>query len=298
MAAKKTVAGSSNPRRIGPGAEYVDVEAAAAFAPDLTGARAGRGVVVSSHLFGHPPADLEARYSETCVRPAPKWPSWRFRCRRSRRRCRCSIWRRHIQTSLATGTSSSPWAIRASRHECLRRASGIAGRLPAMASRQAKCRRPVSSRDFRFRRIAADAAVYAVVGNPIIHSPVAGHAQRGLRRAGAERGLCAARGARRRRFRRFAAHWACVAPASPRRSRSSLMPRADEIDPLARPRGRDQHRSRFERADGLAANTDVEGFLAPLASTGSRSKASGSPCSVRAGRRAQRPLRSPAARPK
>jgi 3-dehydroquinate dehydratase type I len=45
------------------GAEYVDVEAAADFTPDLVRARAGRGIIVSSHVFGEPPSDLQARYA-------------------------------------------------------------------------------------------------------------------------------------------------------------------------------------------------------------------------------------------
>ena len=45
------------------GAEYVDVEAAASFAPDFIRARAGKGVIASSHLFGTPPADLPDRYA-------------------------------------------------------------------------------------------------------------------------------------------------------------------------------------------------------------------------------------------
>ena len=45
------------------GAEYVDVEAAAGFAADFIAARRGRGVVLSSHVFGAPPADLRERYA-------------------------------------------------------------------------------------------------------------------------------------------------------------------------------------------------------------------------------------------
>jgi 3-dehydroquinate dehydratase type I len=44
------------------GAEYVDVEAAAAFAPHLIRSRGGRGIVVSRHDFEAPPKDIEATY--------------------------------------------------------------------------------------------------------------------------------------------------------------------------------------------------------------------------------------------
>ena len=48
---------------IAQGAEYVDVEAAAGFAQDVIASRGGRGVIVSSHVFGDPPADLVDRYN-------------------------------------------------------------------------------------------------------------------------------------------------------------------------------------------------------------------------------------------
>src|SRR4029453_4612585 len=41
------------------GAEYVDVEARAAFAGELIRSRQGRGVILSSHVFGSMPHDLE-----------------------------------------------------------------------------------------------------------------------------------------------------------------------------------------------------------------------------------------------
>ena len=53
-------AGSEEERRrilesaVALGAEYVDIEAAASFAPDFVRSRAGRGIVLSSHVFGEP----------------------------------------------------------------------------------------------------------------------------------------------------------------------------------------------------------------------------------------------------
>src|SRR5215204_5631060 len=44
------------------GAEFVDVEAKAEFAADLLAARRGRGVVVSSHIYGECPPDLADRW--------------------------------------------------------------------------------------------------------------------------------------------------------------------------------------------------------------------------------------------
>ena len=45
------------------GAEYVDVEAAAEFAPLLIASRSGRGLIASSHIFDPTPVDLRARFA-------------------------------------------------------------------------------------------------------------------------------------------------------------------------------------------------------------------------------------------
>ena len=115
--------------------------------------------------------------------------------RRSKRRCRSSSSARRSQTSRPRTCAASRWAIRACRHACWPRACGTAGPMLATASRRDSCPRHAFCRDFRFRRIAADAALYAVVGNPDHPFAVAGHAQCRLRGAGIERGLPAARGA-------------------------------------------------------------------------------------------------------
>src|SRR5262249_13933688 len=44
------------------GAEYIDVEAAAAFTPGLIQAQGGRRLVVSRHDFDAPPKDIEGAY--------------------------------------------------------------------------------------------------------------------------------------------------------------------------------------------------------------------------------------------
>ncbi len=112
-------------------------------------------------------------------------------------------------------------------------------------------------RDFRFRRIAADAALYAVVGNPIIHSrsPVmhnAGFAALGLNAVYVP---LEARDAAD--FVAFATHMGLRGVSITAPFKISLMPRADEIDALAtrvgaintvtvrgRPLARGQHRRR------------------------------------------------------
>jgi 3-dehydroquinate dehydratase type I len=48
---------------IAQGADYVDIEARAGFAGALIRERQGRGLVVSSHIFGSMPADLETQWA-------------------------------------------------------------------------------------------------------------------------------------------------------------------------------------------------------------------------------------------
>ena len=244
------------------GAEYVDVEAAASFAPDFIRARSGRGVIVSSHLFGTPPADLTERYA-------------------SLRATGAEVAKLAIQVStlaetlplfeLATKSLDEP----GHGHVLIAMGNqGVATRVLAARLRNrwtfagdgvAPGQMPAARllRDFRFRRIAPDAALYAVVGNPIIHSrsPVmhnAGFAALGLN---AVYLVLEARDADD--FVAFATGMGLRGVSITAPFKLALMPRADEIDALARRVGAI---NTVTVRDGrwLGANTDVEGFLAPL----------------------------------
>ncbi len=244
------------------GAEYVDVEAAAAFAPAFIRARAGRGVIVSSHFLGDPPSDLEARYANLRATGA-------------------EVAKLAIQVSsleetlplfdLATANPDEPGRghilIAMGPQGVATRvlAARLGNRWTFAGDGVAPGQMPASRllRDFRFRRIAADAALYAVVGNPIIHSrsPVmhnAGFAALGLNAVYVP---LEARDADD--FVRFATHLGVRGASITTPFKISLMPRADEIDLLARRVGAI---NTVTIRDGrwLGANTDVEGFLAPL----------------------------------
>ena len=248
------------------GAEYVDVEAAAGFTPDFVRARAGRGVIVSSHVFGEPPSDLQARYA-------------------SLRATGAEVAKLAIQVSsleetlplfdLAAADPDQPGyghiLIAMGNQGVATRvlAARLGNRWTFAGDGVAPGQMPASRllRDFRFRRIAADAAIYAVVGNPIIHSrsPVmhnAGFAALGL---SAVYVPLEARDADD--FVRFATHLGVRGASITAPFKISLMPRADEIDALARRVGAI---NTVTIRDGrwLGANTDVEGFLTPLARRG------------------------------
>jgi 3-dehydroquinate dehydratase/shikimate dehydrogenase len=259
-------AGSEDERRrllqaaIDLGAEYIDVEATAGFAAELIRSRAGRGIVASSHVFGEPPNDLQARYADL-------------------RSTGAEVAKLAIEVSalaetlplfelgadkgddghvlLAMGNQGLATRVLAARlgNRWTYAGDGIApGQLPP--SRLLK--------DFRFKRIARDAALYAVVGNPIIHSrsPVmhnAGFAALGLNAA-----YLTLEARDTDDFVRFAERMRLRGVSITAPFKISLMPRANEIDPLAKEVGAI---NTITVRDGrwIGANTDVEGFLAPLA---------------------------------
>ncbi len=247
---------------IAQGAEYVDVEAAAGFAGDMIASRGGRGVVVSSHVFGDPPADLVDRYNALratgaeVAKLAIQVSSLKETLPLFDLAAKNTTNPRQGHVLIAMGNQGLPTRVLAARlrNRWTYVGDGIApGQLPASRF----------IRDFRFRRIAADAALYAVVGNPVIHSrsPVmhnAGFAALGLKAAylpleARDVGDFVA-------FAR-AMRLAGVSITAP--FKIGLMPHVDVIDPLAKQVGAI---NTITVRDGrwLGANTDVEGFLAPL----------------------------------
>jgi 3-dehydroquinate dehydratase/shikimate dehydrogenase len=244
------------------GAEYVDVEEAATFAPDLIRSRAGRGIVASSHHFAAPPSDISGLYARLRSTGAevaklaiqvtsleetlplfdlgmtvPDEPG-----------------RGHVL--LAMGNQGIPTRILAAR---LRNRWTYAG--DAVAPGQLPASRLLA--EYRFRRIAQDAALYGVVGNPIIHSrsPVmhnAGFAALGLNAVYVP---LEARDAAD--FVAFAERMGFRGASVTTPFKIPVMKRADEIDPLAREVGA-INTVTVRNGRWLATNTDVDGFLAPL----------------------------------
>jgi 3-dehydroquinate dehydratase/shikimate dehydrogenase len=242
---------------IAQGAEYVDVEAAAGFAEDVIASRGGRGVIVSSHVFGEPPADLVDRYNALRATGA-------------------EVAKLAIQVStlketlplfdlaknstghvlIAMGNQGLPTRVLAARlrNRWTYVGDGIApGQLPASRF----------IRDFRFRRIAADAALYAVVGNPVIHSrsPVmhnAGFAALGLKAV-----YLPLEARDVGDFVAFAREMRLGGASITAPFKIGLMPHVEVIDPLAKQVGA-INTITVRNGRWLGANTDVEGFLAPL----------------------------------
>ncbi len=262
-------AGSEEERRrilesaVALGAEYVDIEAAASFAPDFIRLRAGRGIVLSSHLFGNPPADLEDRYATLRASGAEvvklaiqvtaleeTLPLFDLTASHSD-----EPGQGHVL--LAMGSQGVPTRVLAARlrNRWTYAGDGVApGQMPAARL----------LRDFRFRRIAPDAALYAVVGNPIIHSrsPVMHNA--GFAALGLNAVYLPLEARDPDDFVRFAKQMNLRGVSITAPFKISLMPHADEIDALARRVGA-INTVVVRSGRWVGANTDVEGFLAPLA---------------------------------
>lgn len=244
---------------IAQGAEYVDVEAAAGFAEDVITSRGGRGVVVSSHVFGDPPSDLVDRYNALRATGAEvaklaiqvstlkeTLPLFDLAAKNTTGHVLIAMGNQGLPTRVLAARLRNRWTYVG---------DGIApGQLPASRF----------IRDFRFRRIAADAALYAVVGNPVIHSrsPVmhnAGFAALGLKAV-----YLPLEARDVGDFVAFAREMRLGGVSITAPFKIGLMPHVDEIDPLAKQVGAI---NTITLRDGrwLGANTDVEGFLAPLA---------------------------------
>lgn len=248
------------------GAEFVDVEAAAPFAGELVRRRGGRGIVLSLHAFGEVPADLAER-AAAMRRTGAEVVKIALEARRlSDMRPLLAIAERpgspgpdegYGHVLVAMGNPGVPSRVLAAR---LRNQWTYAG--DGIVPGQLAAGRLLS--EFRFRRIRPDAAIYGVVGNPVMHSlsPVMHNA------AFAALGLNAVyvplEAADIDDFVTFATAFGLRGASVTAPFKVAMLSIADEVDPVA---------SRVGAVNTLVnregrwygANTDVEGFLAPLA---------------------------------
>ena len=243
---------------IAQGAEYVDVEAAAVFAEDLIASRGGRGVIVSSHVFGDPPADLVDRYNALRATGAEvaKLAIQVSTLKETLPLFDLAAKNTTGHVLIAMGNQGLPTRVLAAR---------LRNRWTYVGDGIAPGQLPLSRfiRDFRFRRIAADAALYAVVGNPVIHSrsPVmhnAGFAALGLKAV-----YLPLEARDVGDFVAFAREMRLGGASITAPFKIGLMPHVDVIDPLAKQVGA-INTITVRNGRWLGANTDVEGFLAPL----------------------------------
>ena len=150
------------------GAVYVDVGAAASFTADLVRSTGGRRIVVSEHQFDSAPGDVAARFAALEATGA-EVAKLAFRAGSLEDMLPLfDLPASHRENGngrvvIAMGGAGLPSRILAARLGSLWTYVG-----DHVAPGQVSLTRLLE--DFQFRRIAADAALYGVVGNPIVHS--------------------------------------------------------------------------------------------------------------------------------
>ena len=244
------------------GAEFVDVEAKAEFAGELIAGRRGRGVVVSSHVYGECPADLAER--------------WQALTRSGAEIAKLAVEAHSLAETAKVMALGQP-----------REGDGGPGHVLIAMGDQGLASRVLSTRignrwtyagdnvapgqvsaqrmldEFRFHDLRPGTAVYGVVGNPVMHSlsPVMHNA--GFRHYGIDAVYLPLLAKDAADFVAFARSLGLAGASITAPFKVHLMDAVDELEPLARRVGAI---NTLTVRDGkwLGANTDVYGFAAPL----------------------------------
>ena len=243
------------------GADFVDVEARAAFAAELIGARRGKGVILSSHLFGAVPADLETQ--------------WKALQGSGAEIAKLAVEARTLSDTLRLMSLARPSAGGAPGHVLIAMGdAGAASRILStrignawtyagdnVAPGQISAARLLN--EFRFRDLTPRTAIYGVAGNPVMHSlsPVMHNA--GFRCLGIDAVYLPLQGTDAADVATFARGLGLSGLSITAPFKVALMEAADDLDPLARRVGAiNTLAMRDGRWHGY--NTDVHGFTAPL----------------------------------
>ena len=245
------------------GAEYVDIEARAGFAGEVIRERRGRGLVLSSHIFGSMPDDLESRWATLRASGAEI--------------AKLAVEARSLSDTLRLMTLAEPARSREGPQGHVLIAMGdmgVASRILAtrignawtyagdnVAPGQISLSRLLD--EFRFRDLGPDADVYGVVGNPVMHSlsPVMHNA--GFKCLGIDAVYLPLLAADADDVLTFARGLGLSGVSITAPFKVALMSATDELDPLARRVGAI---NTLAMRDGrwYGYNTDVHGFTEPL----------------------------------
>ena len=244
------------------GAEFVDVEAAAGFAETIIRARRGRGVVLSWHDFHGAPSELAGRVSAMRATGAEV-----VKIATTANRLEDLLPLMHLSSDipahsaghvlLAMGAAGIPSRILASK---LRNRWTYAG--DGVAPGQISASRLLS--DFTFRRLQPDAALYGVVGSSVERSRSPAMHNAGFAAIGLNAAYVPLQTPDVHDFVRFARAVGLQGASITAPHKVSVLPYLDEIEPLARRVGA-VNTLVVRNGRWLGANTDVAGFLAPLA---------------------------------
>lgn len=247
------------------GAEFIDVEARAEFVATITRRRRGRGIVLSSHVFGGRPADLleRARAMRSTGAEIVKIAIEAARVSDMLPLMRVADAPDFSDPDgidghvlLAMGQPGVPTRVLASR---LRNRWTYAGE--AVAPGQIPAARLLG--EFGFRRIHPDATLFGVVGKPIAHSlsPVMHNA--GFNALGINAVYVPLEASDVDDFVEFAREMHIAGSSITAPFKVAMLSRVDETDDMARRVGAV---NTLIVRDGrwIGANTDVDGFLTPL----------------------------------
>ena len=248
------------------GAEFVDVEARAEFVSTITRRRRGRGIVLSLHAFGEPPSDLLER-----ARAMRSTGAEIVKIAIEAQRLGDVLPLMDLATHpdfvdpdgmnghvlLAMGQAGVPTRVLAARlgNRWTYAGDGVApGQIPAARLLG----------EFGFRRIKPDATLYGVVGNPIAHSlsPVmhnAGFNALGLNAIYVPLQACDVDD-----FVTFARDTRMAGASITAPFKVGMLTHVDETDEMAKRVGA-VNTLVVREGRWIGANTDVDGFLAPLA---------------------------------
>jgi 3-dehydroquinate dehydratase/shikimate dehydrogenase len=239
------------------GAEYVDVESKAAFASDVIRATGGRRIVLSMHDFEGVPADLIERVR--AMRAAgPEIVKVAVMARSLSDNLHLLQLERARNTVLiGMGPAGIPTRVLAAHFHSLWSYAGdgyAPGQIPAERLLE----------EFRFRDITDRTAIYGVVGLPLTHSVSPAMHNAAFRAAGVDAVYVPLAASSATDFTIFATALGVQGASITIPYKVELFARADAVDDLSRKIGA----VNTYRRDSLrweARNTDVIGFLAPLA---------------------------------
>jgi 3-dehydroquinate dehydratase/shikimate dehydrogenase len=263
-------AGSEEDRRriltdaVALGAEFVDVEMRAEFASEILRLRRGHGVVVSAHEFAGPVRDVEARLR--CLRSTgaevvklavqvtslvDTLPLFDVATRGS-----ADVdGQRHVLIAMGPRGAHTRVLAARLRNRWTYAGAGVApGQMPLETLRS----------EFRIRRFRPDTALYAVVGSPVTHSLSPAMHNAGFEAAGIDAGYITLDPHDAADFAAFATAVGLTGASITAPFKVPMMDHVSEIDALAREVGAINTLS-LRNGRWFGSNTDVAGFLAPLA---------------------------------
>jgi 3-dehydroquinate dehydratase/shikimate dehydrogenase len=250
------------------GAEFIDVEWDAIGAPVMT-SRGGRGVIVSRHVFDCTPRNASAMLNHLRGQGAEVAKLAVMSERISDLRTLLHV-ARTDRSSILIGMGGTGTATRVL-------AGRFGSRWTYAGNRVAPGQIPASRLidEFRFRRIRPDAAVYGVLGRPVVNSLSPAMHNAGFAALGLNAVYVPLETRDLDGLRAFASEMGLRGLSVTIPFKQEVMPLLDEVAPTARAAGavntiaiRDAASAGLGMGRWIGSNTDADGFLEPLRARG------------------------------